>query len=49
MSNDFDVVTGDGAPRPPKIKPSAPPTPEMRRSGATDKMAPLPKDPASAK
>lgn len=46
MSNDFDVITGDGAPRPPKIKPPAPTAPATRRSGDTDKMASLPTDPA---
>lgn len=48
MSNDFDVITGDGAPRPPKIRPSAPPAPVTRRS-SDDKTASLPKDPASGK
>jgi hypothetical protein len=49
MSNDFDVITGDGAPRPPKIKPSAPPAPIPRRSSDGEKLASLPKDPASGK
>jgi hypothetical protein len=49
MSNDFDVITGDGAPRPPKIKPSAPPAPEPRRGNAADQMATLPKEPAGGK
>ena len=49
MSNDFDVITGDGAPRPPRIKPATPPAPAPRRSGDGDKMASPPKDSAGGK
>ncbi len=48
MSNDFDVITGPAAP-PPRIKPSAPPAFDARRSADRDKLATLPPDPASAK
>ena len=48
MSDDFDVITGPPA-APPKIKPAAPPAPEPRRGADRDKMAAIPKPPASAK
>ncbi len=48
MTDDFDVITGPPA-APPKIKPAAPPVPEPRRSADRDKIAAIPKAPASAK
>ena len=46
MSEDFDVISGPPA-RPPKIKPSAPPTDAVRRSGDPEKAA-APPNPAPA-
>jgi len=40
---DFDVVSGTDAPRPPKIKPSAPPSPEPRQIHPANETTVLPR------
>jgi hypothetical protein len=48
MSHDFDVIGGTQAPTPPRIKPAVPPSDALRRSSPkADKMAAVPKEPAS--